>query len=257
MEEMFQAVLDSQERTRRSLESRIDKLRNEFKTELDLKIKGLKEEVDLSLAHLENDISKLGDRLGIVENAHAGCSVWNSEKEFNSTQAKNPKAKNEKFSVEYTVIAVGLHEEQDENLLEKVNDLIRAMELEDINIVNCTRLNSKISGRPGLVKIEFDSVDQKIEVLKNKKKLSEYTAFKRVFLRSSKTHLERLYESNTRTLLKSLPEGYKFKLTANGKLVPKEPRGDKGYRRYTKNYGPQNNKYDEDDMGGPQADSQE
>jgi hypothetical protein len=46
-----------------------------------------------------------------------------------------------------------------------------------------------------------------------------------------------------------MPEGYKFKLTANGKLVPKEPRGNKGYRRYTKNYGSQDSLYERKSTG--------
>jgi hypothetical protein len=53
---MFRQIMKGQEQTRRSLESKFDKLRNELKVEIDLKVRNLKEEVDLSLSKLDGDI---------------------------------------------------------------------------------------------------------------------------------------------------------------------------------------------------------
>lgn len=75
--------------------------------------------------------------------------------------------------------------------------------------------------KPGLVKISFARVDQKIRVLRAKRKLGEISDYRSVFLRSSKSHTERLIELNARTILNEMPNGKDFRITANSRIVKK------------------------------------
>ena len=86
-----------------------------------------------------------------------------------------------------------------------------------VKVVKFARLPSRY-GNPGLVKISFETLDQKKRVLKNKQKLQN-TRFKNVWMWGSKTHTERLLEINTRKLLDKLPFGHGLHMTANGRLI--------------------------------------
>ena len=54
---------------------------------------------------------------------------------------------------------------------------------------------------------------------RNKSQLKEVQGFERVFLRSSKTHAERLMDVNFRTILSEIPRGNTFRITGNGRIV--------------------------------------
>ena len=73
--------------------------------------------------------------------------------------------------------------------------------------------------KPGQVKISFGSVDEKIREFRQKQNLSGIQGYSSVFLRSSKSHTERLLELNTKTFLNEIPIGRNFRVTANGRIV--------------------------------------
>ena len=79
-----------------------------------------------------------------------------------------------------------------------------------------------------LVKIELAKKEEKIRVLRNKRKLkeSEDDTMKQVFIQSSRTHVERLLELNVKAVLNELPNGNTYRVTANGRLVKKTGSGD-------------------------------
>ena len=60
-------------------------------------------------------------------------------------------------------------------------------------------------------------MNQKVEVLRAKKKLNNSSEFKNVYLRSSKNpvYIERILELNAKTLLSQIPNG-------NGRIVTKD-----------------------------------
>ena len=99
---------------------------------------------------------------------------------------------------------------------------------DDVRITGACRLKSNVRDKPGIFKIAFRNLEDKKKVLRSKVKLKDHAEFKNVFLRSSKTHTERLLELNTRTLLKHIPNGDQLRLTSHGKIVPKDVRFDRG-----------------------------
>jgi hypothetical protein len=227
LQEMFQQIIRGQEQIRRSLESKIDRLRNEIKTDIDLKVKKLRDDFELGMSKMEADIEKLGKRLWIVEQSQAGPSSMCGEGETDAETRyayEMPPVK-QPFATESTVVVTGLYEEESEELTAKVIDMLEIMEVGHIKPVNCLRLKSNIKSRPGLIKVEFHNKEEKIEVLRAKYKLKDVSRFKRVYVRGSKTHAERIIDHNARTLLKQMPNGHLYRIAANGKIVPKNMEG--------------------------------
>ena len=70
------------------------------------------------------------------------------------------------------------------------------------------------------MKISFASLHEKKLVLSNKKNLQQ-TPLRNIFIRSSKTHEERLIELNTRTILQNSTWGKDFRISGSGRLVAK------------------------------------
>ena len=75
---------------------------------------------------------------------------------------------------------------------------------------------------PGLVKAEFNSVSEKVAVLRKKRLLKERGDYGNVYIRSAKSHTARLIEINFKTLLKEIPGGSEFYVAGNGRLRRKE-----------------------------------
>ena len=120
------------------------------------------------------------------------------------------------FDTETTVIAIGLNTSPGEDILHKANDLItRGLNIHDVPVVQGKRLTSK-TNKPGLVKIEFNSLYEKKRVLRAKAKLKNSTTYGKVFLRSSKTHCEQILEHNLQVVLESSPIGTHYRKSGNG-----------------------------------------
>ena len=85
-------------------------------------------------------------------------------------------------------------------------------------LVNTLRTPRR-NGKNGILKIELRTMADKIMLLKNKTRLKQTHGFERVFVRSSKTHLERLMDLNFRTVLAEIPQGNSYEITGNGRLV--------------------------------------
>ena len=85
-------------------------------------------------------------------------------------------------------------------------------------VTGAARLPARIQNKPVYVKISFRSLDEKVMVLRRKMTLKDNTTYAQVFLKSSKSHAERLIELNTRALLRELPHGHNFRLDANGRI---------------------------------------
>ena len=128
----------------------------------------------------------------------------------------------EPFSPEVTVVAFGIVQHHGEDTKKVAEQLIQdGMGLHDLPIVRAIRLGSRDS-KPGLLKIELPSKDDKIKVLQNKSALQKVSGYSRVYIRSSQTHAERLIQLNFKTILNEMPNGGEYRVTGNGRLVRKQ-----------------------------------
>jgi hypothetical protein len=122
-----------------------------------------------------------------------------------------------------TVVATGIPNDPGtvENLDAKVDKILQVLGC-DVTVVACKRLNGR-EGKPGIVKISFESLDQKLRVLRAKQKLRQHRTLHGIYLRSSQTHAERLVKLNFEKLLNEFPD-CNLKMTSNGRLVyPDDP----------------------------------
>ena len=108
------------------------------------------------------------------------------------------------------VIVTGLVDQQGEDILQRAKELVAALGEEvtsAVQVTGATRLRAKLQGRSGPVKISFRSLNEKVRVLRKKTVLKDSDMYKDVYIKSSKSHAERLIELNARTLLNQIPQG--------------------------------------------------
>ncbi|KAH3821093.1 hypothetical protein DPMN_122851 [Dreissena polymorpha] len=101
------------------------------------------------------------------------------------------------------VTVSGIVRQDGEDILTKANDIIKALGndvLTQGQIMGATRLRSYIYDRPPLIEISFRNVEEKILVFRSKSLLKEKAPYKNVYIKSSKSHAERMIELNARTL---------------------------------------------------------
>ena len=89
---------------------------------------------------------------------------------------------------------------------------------ESVSVTGAARLPSRIPNKPGYVKVSFRTCDEKVLVLRNKMVLKDIDDYSNVFIKSSKSHAERLIELNARAILRELPQGRNFRIDANGRI---------------------------------------
>lgn len=119
-----------------------------------------------------------------------------------------------------TVIATNV-QETDEPILDVAREIVSHLD-NSATVVAASRLRGRY-GKPGLVKISFSSLEEKKNVQREKRNIRNVEKYKPVFIRSSKSHTERLIELNARTMLSELPHGNQFRITSNGRIVKKTP----------------------------------
>ena len=118
-----------------------------------------------------------------------------------------------------TIVTKGLSYQDNEDIQEKAKSLFSSgLGLRDISVVRAKRMRG-YEGRPVVVKIQLQSLKDKKRVLLNKKELKNTQNYRRVFLRPSMSHTERIMDMNMRTLLRKIPGCENMWLTGHGKLV--------------------------------------
>ena len=88
-----------------------------------------------------------------------------------------------------------------------------------MKVVGVQRLKSRITGKPGLVKINLSNLEEQKWYCE--RKVKEVEQYKKVFLRRSKSHTDRILQLKARTLLDEVPHGDRFREMSNGRIVKK------------------------------------
>ena len=131
------------------------------------------------------------------------------------------------FDCDTTIIADNLAFEPDENLDAKAQELIRRDLSLDIRVVRTTRMRAPPPRttrrgdivKPGLVKIQVPTLDDKIKILRQKRMLENSASHSRVSLRSSKPHNVRLMEQNFKVMFDMMDCKRDYMITGNGRIV--------------------------------------
>ena len=192
-------------------DNKLDKLKNELMVDIDLKVSCLKNEFSKTLNELEAKVVTMETRISNFEHNTRGTNTHERTQERSVNNS------------EITVFVRGLPEDQDESLYNKIDALLLAVGPNvhsNVKVVDYTRLPSRNSA-PGLVKIAFENLNQKKLVLNSKFNITD-SRFQRVFINSSKPHIERVLQNNMKTILNLIPEGRQYRFTGSGKIVRKD-----------------------------------
>ena len=203
------------------LKRQSDELLHKFEAKINHQAEALKTHFDQALEakfksvmdYVDGEIGRVCERIDGIENK--------------LTEVVSIQSKAAEFDPENTIVAENMPFEADENLMQKVTDMIRRDLAINVPIVNVMRLKEGPPRhtrygtvlKPGLVKIQMKSVDDKVAVLREKKNITNSREFSQVFIHGSKTHGERMMEHNFKTILDLIPGADDYMMTGNGRLV--------------------------------------
>ena len=182
-----------------------------LKTE-NIKLSGQLKAADKRISQLSNDLKASLKDVKTLENLFMDMQVQVNA-HIKADPLDNP---------DNCIIIVGLPIDTDGDLQTQCETMMDNLHLDDTpKCMKCVRLTSRKRGDPGLVKVALEGKKQKIEVLRAKKVLRNVDGYERIYINSSKGHVERIQEINTRKLLSMVPGGEKLKLASNGRLIDK------------------------------------
>ncbi|VDI28368.1 Hypothetical predicted protein [Mytilus galloprovincialis] len=212
----------SQDSMKRMFESKLDKLRTDLMANVDNKVRALRDEISMDINRETNRTDQLLTTVQSIQTRLDSLEQDTSSKNsvpllsHSLYQTQNPLD-----NPDITITASGLPFSDDENIVEKANDLIRALGedvSDNVNVTAAARLPSRFSDRPAIVKISFSNLDEKVKVLRNKMKLKQTDTYKNVYIKSSKSRIERLIEVNARAVLRNIPGGRALRVDASGRI---------------------------------------
>ncbi|KAL7374830.1 hypothetical protein ABVT39_007749 [Epinephelus coioides] len=212
----------------KALNAKMDRMQTAVEKQVNSKIDKLRGVVEKLIAEnqdaLKKELEKVVKELHINFDLEVGILCARMEKIEQHIEKKA--TQNKRFDPDVSLIIAGLPQEDNEDLKAKVEDLL-LVGLEcypEPELVAVEHIRAR-GRQPGLVKVELRSTQEKVAVLRRKPKLKSSDSFQRVYVSSAKSHVERLMDLNIRALLREIPAGKEFYMTANGRLVKRSPPG--------------------------------
>ena len=211
-------------------------IRNTIKEEVRAATADINSKIDEEVATLTNKIDhevaglnrKIDDKVTGLTNR-----IDDIEQKINDVQDEI----NVEYDPEVSIIISKVAETPGENVQAIVEEMVhRDLGLPGIQVVRATRMPQReqrdrdrrqAQGRddrpqlPPLIKAQFRNIQEKVEVLKEKRRLAASDKFSRAWMRSSKPHAERVADMNNRLLLGLLQGGDQYTVTSHGKIVKK------------------------------------
>ncbi len=200
--------------------SAIHKMRTEIMEGINHRFKQIEDTVQ----KVQEDQAKLSQELGNISvsgslQGDTLDSVVNSS--VNQALSNSNFAQKKQFDYNVTIACPGVRYSPDENVEEKAKQLIHeGLNLPDVKIVRAMRTDyNQFTRRPGLLKIELESVDIKKRVLSQSGRLKSWTVLgPKVIIRGSQTHEMRTQVANQITFLKGTGLDAQFSVNKNGVL---------------------------------------
>ncbi|CAG2219113.1 unnamed protein product [Mytilus edulis] len=237
LEILIGAVKDlktSQDNMARMFESKLDKLRTDLMASVDSKVRALRDELSIDIGHETTRTDQLLTTVQSIQRRLDDVEQQNPILNDNGTaiQENRPGRKyNPLDNTDITVTVSGIPFSDGEDLMEKAHDMILALgdsAADSVRISAAARLPSRFNDKPGIVKISFQNTEEKVNVLRNKMKLRQTEKYKNVFIKSSKSRVERLIEMNARAVLRNLPDGRDYRVDASGRIKKRDNQTQRG-----------------------------
>ena len=125
------------------------------------------------------------------------------------------------FDYDLTIACPGVRYSPDEDLQQKAEQLVHeGLALPGVKVVRAMRTPYR-NGRPGMVKIEFETIEAKKLVLGQSSRLQNWTVLGKVYIRGSQTHEQRTNTENWRTIIKGQGLENDYLVNKNGRVLPR------------------------------------
>lgn len=158
-------IKTGQDSMRKSFDSKLDKMRNEFMTTLDgKKIKTLRYELAMDLSKESGRIDQLERSIQTIQ---ARLESVEENRDSNKQEGSSGSSQENLNIAEVCFTVSNVPFDEGENLLEKAAGIILALDdnvSSNVVITGAKRLRSRYQGKQGLVKISFQNTEQKINV---------------------------------------------------------------------------------------------
>ena len=188
------------------------------------KINQLSTSMDTHKQKVADHIKELSDNLQSYVDLEVGrlvSQIQDIETKVNNLETKVV----EEYDPDVTVIVTKVPFNEGENAQGIVEGIIReGLGIPDVPVIRAKRLpprEARGQRQPGLplLKIELPNLENKIRVLRAKKRLENSEEWKRCWIRSSKSHVERLIDLNFKTMLDMIPNGNTMAITGGGRII--------------------------------------
>ena len=115
----------------------------------------------------------------------------------------------------------GLLEKHDD-VTKTVNELLYEMNLRNMKCISAYRTPYRHDiQRQGVVIAEMRCTEDKREILKRKRFIRSHPVYQNVFIKSSKSHVEQVMDSNFNVVLKEMTNGNAYYISDNGRITPR------------------------------------
>ena len=114
-----------------------------------------------------------------------------------------------------SIIMFGVPYKEDENIVQKVNDIFTKVLKVGVTVVNIERASAR-DGKPGAVCVELDSLSDKKQVLRAKHKCKNSKDYAKTRIKGSESHSDRVNQINCSYLLKLLGKDSDHFVVSNG-----------------------------------------
>ncbi|WAQ97834.1 LOW QUALITY PROTEIN: hypothetical protein MAR_022207 [Mya arenaria] len=177
----------NQDRNRSALESKIDRLKNEFIVEIDKKVKSQRDEISRELGRESERIDavlrtvlSIEGRVGSLKQTLEFPAGANGETNDNDngdhlTRAPVGFRPGNGDDSDRSIMASGVNYQDGEDVISKARYIIVSLGTdvaESVYVVNVTRFHAHYNGKPGLIKVVLRKREEKVAILRNKMKLS-------------------------------------------------------------------------------------
>ena len=209
-------------------------------TNMDTKIEGLRTLVNDEVKALREDIktevkTKVDERI-------TGIST-----EVDSLRKKLAKAEGEldriaalvdiPFHLDRSIVIYGLPNDEGVSDSETVDNLLETILGLEIEPRRIERMKVRNPDKPGVLKVELYDVDDKVEILRAKRKVDEHKKYANVSIKNCESHVERANRFNCKLRLSKFPDGDSYTITGHGLIKAKaeltKRDGNKGERATT------------------------
>ena len=227
------------------LDERLDDFKKGFMSDIcsviDHKLKEFEKKIDSKLDKLEKSCKTM--IVTTTENSKQNMMEELRKDLENQLGAVGGAVSNPLDNPDVCIIASHVPEKLNQSPMEAAEQVIAALGQNGagqdfsscVTVVRAIRLNNRNPRNPALLKFAVQNLEQKKDILRSKGNLKQ-SPLRKVFLRSSKSHVERLHEINTKTLLNQFEWGQNFRITNNGRLVQRfENVNDRAFDGYGTN----------------------